>query len=457
MLRIAAAQTPGTRLDQWRRTRELVDQSVARAAEQRAELVVLPECVWPAYFLGSVDDYFRARATGMPGDEAFVEHLTHLAREHQIAICAGHVAEDRGRLSNAVTLVGPTGAVLGTRHKCFLWDFDHALFEPGCELTPVTTPWGLIGLMICADARLPEIPATLVTRGARLILQPTAWVTVGPPRQLWNPQPALLIPERAREFHLPIASASKWGVEGDTTFVGSSLICSATGEVVARCGTGDTDVIVADVALEAPRRPRLTQRERARLLSARPATAVSADVPPLRVAAVAQRSAIEALGDAAEGTADHPTLLVVEDSDADPLPGNASLLLGGPTGEIHELAGIRVAGVRDRDVDAFAPIRALALDGAHLVVVFGEGVTENALRSRAAENRIFLVHATPSGIRAYDPGGGKPRGAARRAPVAPGQTPPADLLSLEVARSADKEFAPRTNPFAGRRPECYEF
>lgn len=43
MLRIAVAQTPGTRLDQWRETRELVGDIVARAAGKRADLVLLPE------------------------------------------------------------------------------------------------------------------------------------------------------------------------------------------------------------------------------------------------------------------------------------------------------------------------------------------------------------------------------------------------------------------------------
>ena len=154
MLRIAAAQTPGTRLDDWCQTRALVDEMVARAADRHADVVLLPECVWPAYFLGSVDEYFRVRQAGMPGDDEFVEQLRQLASEHNIAICAGYVAEHGRRLSNAVTLVDSTGKILGTRHKCFLWDFDNTLFEPGSEISPVETPWGLIGLMICALLRL---------------------------------------------------------------------------------------------------------------------------------------------------------------------------------------------------------------------------------------------------------------------------------------------------------------
>jgi predicted amidohydrolase len=49
----------------------------------------------------------------------------------------------------------------------------------------------------------------------------------------WNPQPDFLIAARAAELGVPIASASKWGQEQETTFVGSSLVCNADGQVVA--------------------------------------------------------------------------------------------------------------------------------------------------------------------------------------------------------------------------------
>ena len=457
MLRIAVAQTPGTRLDQWRETRELVGDIVARAAGKRADLVLLPECVWPAYFIGSVEDYFRAREAELPGPDAFLEQLTHLARTHGIGICAGYVAECERRLSNAATLISATGEVLGTHRKCFLWDFDYAFFEPGCEINPVETPWGSVGLMICADARLPEITATLVARGARLILHPTAWVNVGTPEALWNPQPALLVPERAREFGLPIASASKWGGEGDTTFVGSSLICDARGEVLAQCGTHETSVIVAEVCLEAPRRPELTPARRARLLSSQPAVPVSASVPSLSVASLKDGSQIDAALKALRSIDALPALLVAHAPGVNPAEGDDWMLLSGPTDEIRSLVAARVAAVDDRDANRFAAIRTLALDGVHLVVVFGRSASVGTLRSRAAENRIFIVQVTAYGISAYNPDGGEARTARPCCEVSSEAASGVEVLTLDIAQSADKEFAPRTNPFTERRPECYEF
>ena len=62
---------------------------------------------------------------------------------------------------------------------------------------PCDTPWGRVGIMICADARLPEIAATLATRRRQLLLQPTAWVNVGTPDEPVEPAAGLPDPRAA--------------------------------------------------------------------------------------------------------------------------------------------------------------------------------------------------------------------------------------------------------------------
>jgi predicted amidohydrolase len=466
MLRIAVAQTPGNRLDEWPKVCELTEELIERAASENADVVLLPECLWPAYFLGSTDEYFAARDAGMPGDRWFLAQLGTWARTHRIAVCTGYVTEQERRLFNAACLISETGEMLGTYYKCFLWDFDHAFFEAGNAITTVDTRWGPVGLMICADARLPEIPATLAARGARLILQPTAWVNVGTPQRLWNPQPELFVPERAREFGIPIASASKWGIESGTTFVGSSLICDAAGNMLVRCGTRDTRVVVAEVTPRPPQPAQLTTEQRTRLLAAEPPELPTADVPPLSVVLLKDRAecgaALDARPSASASRPAVPTLFLLLPKDA---PSGAAiveqgdkwLLLAGPIDGVCRLGAARLAAVRDRDAAGFAPIRALAFEGIHLVVVFGEGVSARTLRARAAENRIFLVHATSAGLIAYDPRG-EPAGTATPYDRAPRDAPPkAAALELDLARATDKEFAPHTNPFTGRKPELYDF
>lgn len=291
MPRLAVAQTPGTELAEWRATLELLEDFVHRAAAERANVVLLPECAWPAYFIGTRAAYFAARSTGLPGPDEFLQRVCAWARATRISICIGFVAEHDRRLYNAAALISAAGELLGVQHKCFLWDFDHDWFEPGQSLHPTDTPFGRAGMMICADARLPEIPATLAARGAELLLQPTAWVQVGTPGKLWNPQPDFLIRARALEFGVPIASASKCGAEGDTTFVGSSLICDSDGDVLTQCGQREPGVIAADVEFSSPRSHGMTQEQSAALLAEQPPRIPAANVPPLKVILAPQHPA----------------------------------------------------------------------------------------------------------------------------------------------------------------------
>jgi len=460
MLRIAAAQTPGNRLDQWHEAAEAIALAVKQAAAVSAELVLLPECVWPAYFIGSVEAYFQALAQGMPNDQSFLQTLRELARRHDIAICAGCVAEHGDQLTNDVVLISAAGEILGRHSKCFLWDFDNEFFLAGKTLTPVPTSWGPTGLMICADARLPEIPATLVARGARLILQPTAWVNVGTPERLWNPQPALLIPERAREFGVPVVSASKWGVEGDTTFVGSSLICDARGRVLKQCGTSATELITAEISLEKRDGVQLESVLRERLLSPLPVKPVDRGAHPLRVvrlsASARQDRLVSALPTLQKAPDWTPTLFLTRGAEA-AIASDAWLMLSKPTNAIQDCGGVRLAALSDLQANSFAAGRAAALDGVHAAIVFGDRISAKTLRCRAVENRIFIVHVASSAVHAYDPKGEALQPTALRTPELPALTDEALALVLQSEQAADKNFAPDTNPFQQRCPQSYEF
>lgn len=440
-VRIAVVQSVGVTLDAWRATMDSLLGLTGRAADQ-ADIVVLPECAWPAYWLGSLDAYRASRAAGMPSADEFLERLSDLASRKRVHVCAGYVAEEDGELFNRAMLLDRAGAVLGTYDKCFLWGFDRQWFTPGREIRPISTEFGLVGVMVCADARLPEIAATLAARGARLLLQPTAWVNGGSPERLWNPQPEFLIPARARELGVPIASASKCGGEGDTVFVGSSLIVDARGRRQASCEPRGEGFATAEVALpEAARRRRVARRWRLRQdFTLPPSMAQTAHLTVARsgpmggaedddpVGALSCSVSFRALNSSVDETAH-------------------GIELYGPTDSVVASGRLRVAAIAGYQAHHFAPARALALQGIHLLVVFGRARVDS-LRARAAENRIFVVTVNDR-PQAYDPRGlrlgGRPDERA--------------LLSLEFspAEATSKEVAPGTDVFAGRRTDLYEY
>ncbi len=441
------AQTPGVTLAEWAATGNLIESLVQVAAGQQADLVVLPECAWPAYFLGSRRDYFAARAAGLPAPTDFLLRLSRLARDLHIAICCGHVEEHGGRLCNTATLLGPDGRVLGRHRKCFLWAFDHDVFDPGDALLPCDTPFGRVGLMVCADARLPEIPATLAARGAELLLQPTAWVNAGPAGTLWNPQPEFLISARAAEFGVPIVSASKWGREGQTEFVGSSLICDARGQVLARCPAEGTQLVLAEVSPGRPRPARLTATERVTLN--RPGAAVIAPGAPTRAAMVFSRleltaAQLQELTKRASAALDAPAAL---------LPvSRPPVCVFTPAANDQPLEGAAswAAAVDALEMSRFACPRSLAADGVLLLLAHAASLDVPLTLARACENRIYIASVTPKQAALVSPAGRVLHQVEfGRAGAAESQL----VIDLDQARC--KLVADRTEVFAGRRPEQY--
>jgi predicted amidohydrolase len=225
------------------------------AAERGAKLIVLPEATVPGYVLGTepVSEAQLERAR---------EDLRATAARNGAAIVYGTAKLDRGRVYNAAVCIGPDGAEIGYAAKQFLWHFDRRWFAAGDRLQPLATPFGTLGLLVCADGRIPTIAATLVERGAQILVMPTAWVTSGrDPAALENVQADLMAGVRARENGVPFVVANKCGVELESVaYCGKSAILDANGDFVARGSERAEEIVYGEVELPAAApQPRLAQ------------------------------------------------------------------------------------------------------------------------------------------------------------------------------------------------------
>jgi predicted amidohydrolase len=221
------------------------------AAERGAKLIVLPEATVPGYVLETTP-VVASQLEGAARDVGL------LARRTGATIVYGGAKIVRGRTYNAAICVGPSGDELGFAAKQFLWHFDRRWFDGGETLQPIDTPLGPLGLLVCADGRIPTIAATLVERGARALVMPTAWVTSGrDPHSLENAQADLMAFVRARENGVPFVVANKCGVElGSVAYCGKSAILDARGEVVARASETREEIVFGAIELASPIAPR---------------------------------------------------------------------------------------------------------------------------------------------------------------------------------------------------------
>ncbi len=409
---VAAGQTLALPLSGADEALAAVARLARRAAGAGADLVVLPECAYPAYWIESVETYRRA-AVRRSAD--YVAWLRGLARELRIHIVSGFIEEWGGRLADSAVLVAPDGSELGRHRKTFLWGRDNDWFAPGDRIDVFDSPLGRIGLIICAEARCPEVAATLAAKGADLIAMATCWFNTGrAPGEYTNPQVEFMIESRAREFGVPFVCADKSGRDGDHVgYCGRSLIVGADGERLAEAPAKGESLLVSRVSLRAPHGVRVSEDERRRLLSA--------DEPPRPVAKTA------------------PVSVAV-------VPGRAALEVNGSCGR----EALRISRLDGDAIGRFAPARVAALDGAAAIFARGPLRDDVDLRTRAVENRVWAVAASEDRAVVVAPDGSV---VGRRRP---GDHEPL-IVTIDPAVAADKVVTAGTDVFAQRRPRVYAF
>lgn len=346
---------------------------ITAAAETGARLIVVPEGTVPGYVIGSE-----------PVDPQLIEDAARdvigvAARSGATIVYGGARAHERG-LANSAYVVTPAG-IAGFADKNFLWHFDRRWFTPGDALAPVATPLGKLGVLICADGRIPTIASTLVARGAEALVMPTAWVSSGrDPRTLENVQADLMVAVRARENGVPMVVANKVGVEARSVlYCGKSQILAADGSVVALAGQHDETILHGTIAIGPPPASPAPQPSEVIRLAGPPlpdllriALATHADPELHRLAAVADAG-------------------LVIDPHARPESADVALVDDEDVLDPRALVGPRLAGVR-------LFVWSASIDEAW-VVPFA--------RTRATELRAYLVVLDTPRRRAYavDPDG----------------------------------------------------
>lgn len=386
---------------------------IREAAKAGAQLIVLPEGTAPAYVIG-YDPYDGEESLGAVAD------CRAIARDFRTTIVIGSLRKERSCLYNSATVLDNDGTVAGVSDKQFLWHFDAQWFSPGSRLEPIMTGLGSLGVLICADGRIPTIASTLVRRGARLLAMPTAWVTSGrDPLALENVQADLLARIRARENGVPFVAANKVGVElGCVAYCGKSQILAADGTLLALASQDRAETLLAEVDL-AERAPGPAAADASPATRALPIAALRVAISSEPTAAIPQEHLRILQSDA----------LVAADSELDALDAKF------PTVLADDALVLDPAGL--------APYR---LAGYVLCVwrtAYEPQWQEAFARARALELRMYVVAIDASRKRAYavDPDGAILCGTFDEYRVAG--------FTLDPARVAQTFVAPGTDVIAG--------
>ncbi|MGZ5274779.1 MAG: carbon-nitrogen hydrolase family protein [Caldimonas sp.] len=225
---------------------------LARAAEDGAELAVLPE-----YFcLMGRSDRDKLAVAEAPGDGPIQRMLAEAARRHRIWLVGGTLPLASGeadRVMNASLVFSPDGVAVARYDKIHLFRYDNGReqYDEGRTLkaggAPVAFDAGAlrVGLSVCYDLRFPELYRALMKPPCDLLCVPSAF-TYPTGSAHWE----VLLRARAIENQCYVIAAAQGGrhENGRRTF-GHSLIVDPWGEIVAMLPEGE-GVVAGEVRHE---------------------------------------------------------------------------------------------------------------------------------------------------------------------------------------------------------------
>ncbi len=204
---------------------------VAKAAAQKADLVVLPETLT---YYSSGRSYAEA-AESIPGPST--EYFGELAKKHDLYIVAGLLERSGHLVYNVAVLIGPDGKVVGKYRKvCLPRGEIEGGVTPGDDYPVFDTRFGRVGMMVCYDGFFPEVARELSNRGAEVIAWP-----------VWGCNP-LLARARACENHVYLISSTYTDVSNKWIM---SAVFGHDGAILTQAEQWG-DVVVVEVDLSKP-------------------------------------------------------------------------------------------------------------------------------------------------------------------------------------------------------------
>lgn len=237
-----------TKKEEWNENLKKALKCMEIAAEAKADLVVFPETYISNYMAQSESRYFAETVPG-PTTNLLVEY----AKKYNIYVIMGMpvmVKKFPGLIKNSAAVVGPEG-VMGEYSKLSLptgYVPDKGLLTEGNYWTPgLSLPifkmrgW-TVGINICRDCFVPEIPRILALQGAQIIVTVSASRAEKKKEEGKNGW-SVVLATRAIENAVFQCYCNTVGTCRGATFFGGSRVIAPTGEVIVQ-GPMDEEAMI---------------------------------------------------------------------------------------------------------------------------------------------------------------------------------------------------------------------
>ena len=241
---------------------------VARASDERADLVMFPEQSISGHW---ADAGYNAAAESVP-DGPSTQRLIELAANHGLFIAAGIGESAAGAVYNSYVIVGPEGFV-GLQRKVHPSGDEYFYYRAGGGFEVIDLPFARVGVNICADGSYPESARVVALKGAEVLLSPHAARCGAAPENVEEEQQRvanakahrkLIDRVRARDNGMFVIVTDQVGLAGRTAkpsgFTGTADVVHAGGVVIikpsaeiqaeSRTDRFEEEMVVADLKAE---------------------------------------------------------------------------------------------------------------------------------------------------------------------------------------------------------------
>ena len=216
-----------------------IEKGVSRAAAQGADWVLTPELATSGYTF-NLD---HGVSWIGPEHDAAAANVVASAAAANVTLFLGMPERDAdaGDLFNALRVVNSSRGLIGTHRKInTLRVGSEAWSSPGSAATTVSLEdFGVVGLLICADACSPAIGHAIKRRGARAIVSAANWA----PGQ-WGP--AGEWETMSRETGLPIFICNRTGKDSVLSFEAAETVIASDGSRALAVASAEPLIIFAD-------------------------------------------------------------------------------------------------------------------------------------------------------------------------------------------------------------------
>ena len=240
------------------------DRLISEAAEQGAELVLLPE-VFAVLEGGPMRQYGEVEGTGKLQD-----FLVGQARGNKLILVGGtiplisrpgksqsgakHIIED-GKVRAACLVFDSEGKQIARYDKIHLFDVtvndaqteysESHSYEAGSAIATLKTPLGHLGLSVCYDMRFPELYRDFFKLGVEIVTVPAAFTAVTGEAH-WES----LLRARAIENQCYVIAAAQGGRHNEKRETwGHSMVIDPWGNILVSLEKGE-GIAVADIDID---------------------------------------------------------------------------------------------------------------------------------------------------------------------------------------------------------------